>query len=129
MKRLLSYKWIRVTLVHIILIGTVIALVLLGSLLLGSTCPTYALFGICCPFCGMTRAHLAALRLDFATAFSIHPAFFTGLPFLWLLAHHRLFEKKWQRVLWWVLTALVALVLFGTYTARVIIHQGFDFFA
>lgn len=34
-------------------------------------------FGIVCPGCYMTRAILAALRLDFAAAFRYHPMFFT----------------------------------------------------
>ena len=33
-------------------------------------CPFRFFFGISCPGCGMTRALLAALRLDFAAAFS-----------------------------------------------------------
>ena len=43
-------------------------------------CPFRFFFGISCPGCGMTRALLAALRLDFAAAFSYHPLFFL-LPF------------------------------------------------
>ena len=37
-------------------------------------CPFRFFFGISCPGCGMTRALLAALRLDFAAAFSYHPS-------------------------------------------------------
>ncbi|MBO5273467.1 MAG: DUF2752 domain-containing protein [Clostridia bacterium] len=36
-------------------------------------CPLRYFFGIACPGCGMTRALLAALRLDFAGAFTLHP--------------------------------------------------------
>lgn len=46
-------------------------------------CPFRFFFGISCPGCGMTRALLAALRLDFAAAFSYHPLFFL-LPFFLL---------------------------------------------
>lgn len=38
-------------------------------------CPIRSLTGIPCPGCGMSRAWLAALRLDFAEAFSLHPMF------------------------------------------------------
>lgn len=37
------------------------------------TCPIKFLTGISCPGCGMTRACLHAIRLDFASAFAYHP--------------------------------------------------------
>ena len=129
MKRFLAKRWVRVCLAHLALISLILALVALASYLFGSACPTYALFSFCCPFCGMTRAHLAALRLDFAAAFSYHPAFFAGLPFLWLLIHKGIFEKKWQKVLWWVLISVLGALILSTYVARVITTGGFDFFA
>ena len=43
-------------------------------------CPIRWFFGVPCPGCGLTRAHLAALRLDFAAAFAYHPLFFTVIP-------------------------------------------------
>lgn len=49
-------------------------------------CPFRFFFGISCPGCGMSRALLAALRLDFAAAFSFHPLFFL-LP-LFLLCYY-----------------------------------------
>lgn len=38
-------------------------------------CPFLFLWGIPCPGCGMTRAFLALLHLDFAAAFYYHPLF------------------------------------------------------
>lgn len=38
-------------------------------------CPAKKIFGIDCPGCGLTRACLSALRLDFRTAFEYHPLF------------------------------------------------------
>lgn len=128
LKQVCSRKWVRVLFWHVLGLGLVGTLIILASLFLGSACPTYLIFGFCCPFCGMTRAHLAALRLDFAAAFYYHPAFFTGIPLLWLLIHPQLFSKKWQKVLWWVLTVTLAIVLLTTYVVRVILF-GFDFFA
>lgn len=43
--------------------------------LLGITCPIKFILGISCPGCGMTRAWLAALRMDWAAAFGYHPLF------------------------------------------------------
>ena len=40
----------------------------------GIHCPIKYLIGISCPGCGMTRALLAALRLDFSAAFGYNPA-------------------------------------------------------
>jgi hypothetical protein len=39
-------------------------------------CPIRFATGISCPGCGMTRAVLSALRLDFNAAFYYHPLFF-----------------------------------------------------
>ena len=129
MKRFFAKKWVRVCLTHLVLILLIVTLIVLISWIFGSACPTYTLFSVCCPFCGMTRAHLAALRLDFAAAFSIHPAFFAGIPFLWMLFHQQLFGKKQLRVLWWVLVSVLGALILGTYVARVITTGGFDFFA
>ena len=45
-------------------------------------CPTAAVAGLPCPACGMTRASLATLRGDVATAFALHPLVFVALPVL-----------------------------------------------
>lgn len=41
-------------------------------------CPFQFIWGINCPGCGMTRAWISVLRLDFKAAFQYHPLF---LPF------------------------------------------------
>ncbi|MGN1000117.1 MAG: DUF2752 domain-containing protein [Faecousia sp.] len=46
--------------------------------------------GVICPTCGMSRAWLAALRLDFVSAFRYHPVFW-GVP---ALALAYLFDGK-----------------------------------
>lgn len=52
--------------------------------------------GISCPGCGMTRAFLAALRLDFAAAFAHHWMFWAvPLGWLYILFDGRLFGRKW----------------------------------
>lgn len=43
--------------------------------LFGITCPIKFITGVSCPGCGMTRAWLSVLRLDFAAAFHYHPLF------------------------------------------------------
>lgn len=53
-------------------------------------CPLYNIIGVPCPACGMTRAWRYAIRLDFSSAFSMHPLFL--LPLLVFVPAAR---KKW----------------------------------
>ena len=48
--------------------------------LLGVTCPIRFVTGISCPGCGMSRAWLAALQLDWEAAFAFHPLFLLPVP-------------------------------------------------
>lgn len=78
--------------------GGILLLLAVGAFLrywLGGTCPVARIFGISCPGCGLTRAVLAALRLDFAEAFSQHFMFFS-LPVLCLyfLFDGRVFRNR-----------------------------------
>lgn len=45
---------------------------------LGVTCLVKALTGVSCPGCGLTRAWLAALSLDLASAVAYHPLFWAA---------------------------------------------------
>ena len=45
--------------------------------LLGVNCPIKYVTGVSCAGCGMTRAWLCVLRLDFVGAMSFHPLFWT----------------------------------------------------
>ena len=90
-------------------------------LLLDVGCLFRHITGIPCPGCGMTRAHLAALRLDFRAAFWYHPLWFLPLP---LLAGQFLFpnglfrNKKWNTGLSIVLLILVV----GVYGIRMFLY-------
>lgn len=70
-------------------------------------CIYKTLFGIPCPGCGMTRAVLSALRLDFKSAFSYHPMFFT-LPVCWL---YIMFDGKFFNIVWLDRLVLIAVAL------------------
>ncbi len=65
----------------------VIILLLVAAVYCLIGCPFRFFFGICCPGCGMTRAILALLRLDFSNAWDAHPLVF-ALPF-------------WGVAFWW----------------------------
>ncbi len=61
-------------------------------------CLIRSLTGVPCPSCGMSRAWLAAFRLDFAQAFRMHPLFWSVpvLAALWLYPWKR--YPKWAVV-------------------------------
>lgn len=82
-----------------VLIIIFIAAFILYNIALG--CPVRNLLGFPCPACGLTRATAAALRGDFALAFSCHPLFplayiclLLFILYLFLSAKHKLTKKR-----------------------------------
>jgi hypothetical protein len=71
-----------------------VVFVIFAFLLVAYRCPIYAIFHVPCPGCGITRAHLAALSLDFKKAFQYHPLFFTALPLLLYISHRNVLRKR-----------------------------------
>ena len=63
----------------IIAMGAILLLYLL-MFAVGITCPIRFFSGISCPGCGMTRAYLSAVHLNFSEAFSYHPLW-VAVPF------------------------------------------------
>ena len=82
---------------------------------LGISCPVKHIFGVSCPGCGMTRATLSALRLDFTMAFYYHPLWPIVLPSVVLLVF--LF-KKGKRGIFKAAIALFVLAFLFTYFIR-----------
>ena len=70
-------------------------------------CPFKTIFKIPCPGCGITRAYLSVLHLDFAKAFEYNPMFWS-VPILFLLM---LFDDKFKHK--WVSTALYIAIFAG----------------
>ena len=63
-------------------------------------CPFYAITGVPCPGCGLTRAGICLLQLDFAGAFALNPAIYlvaltAGFALLSLLL-----KKTWHTQVW-----------------------------
>ena len=81
-------------------------------------CPVYRLTGKICPFCGMTRAHIAFLKGEFDKAFSFHPLFFLGIPFIMLLAHLSLFKNR-VKIIAIIFLCLIGLILGLNYLERI----------
>lgn len=59
-------------------------------------CPIKWLTSIPCLGCGMSRAYISLLHLDFGQAFSMHPMFWS-MPVLvaYFFKDYHLFKKKW----------------------------------
>lgn len=74
----------------------VIAYFVLSEMFWGSVCPMACITGLPCPSCGLTRAGLAVLHLDFAKAWDMHPFIF--LIGIWTLsaAYERYFQGRYK---------------------------------
>jgi len=68
-------------------------------LLTGSACVFKSTMGIPCPGCGLSRAYMAGMRLDFETALFYHPLFWYLPPFAIIYAvvwcKHRDAYPRW----------------------------------
>ena len=111
---------------HVGVGGAALVMFYIFSKLFGSICPTYRFFGICCPFCGMTRAHLAALKLDFSQALYYNPVFFLGIPCIFFMVHEKLFVPKYDKMRKIIAGILLGIIV-AVYIVRVYLY-GFDFF-
>lgn len=111
---------------HVGIGGAALVMFYFFSKLFGSICPTYRFFGICCPFCGMTRAHLAVLKLDFSQALYYNPVFFLGIPCIFFMVHEKLFAPKYDKMRKIIAGILLGIIV-AVYIVRVCLY-GFDFF-
>ena len=109
-------------LIHIIAIPTMVLYYLFLNYALGSTCALNRLTGLMCPLCGMTRAHLAAFRLDFEAAFRYNALFPLGVPFLITLFYYPVFSHKFGKWFKWIPITLGSLL-----TIYCIVRQIFGF--
>ena len=77
-----------------------LALIVIVSFLLQHQCLIRRLTGVICPSCGMSRAWLSALQLDFSQAVYYHPMFWC-VPIIVLFAIYdwNLFNKRWINIL------------------------------
>lgn len=64
------------------------------------SCPIKYISGISCAGCGMTRAWLSLLHLDFSAAFTYHPLFMLG-PIVALLFIFNSYIPRKPRILIW----------------------------
>lgn len=72
----------------------IIAYFALGKYFLYSLCPMVVITGLPCPGCGLTRAGIRLLRLDFAGAFRIHPFIYPIVMYLGIFGWNRYIRKR-----------------------------------
>ena len=80
----------------------------------GIGCPIKFMTGISCPGCGMTRAWLSVLHIDFGSAFAFHPLFWI-LPVVFLIIF---FREKINRKLYNVTIGICIALLAAVYIFR-----------
>ena len=82
------------------------------------------LFGVPCPGCGITRALLAAMHLQWRSAFSLHPLFPLALPFLFCAVHTNApFLRGRARPFVVVFLVCCTLLFFAIYALRMLHGQ------
>lgn len=90
-------------------------------ILLDTTCIIKYFLKIPCPTCGVTRALVSILKLDFSASVNYHPLAVPLVISVLLAIHIRLFKKKLFPLLFICTTLLLNLILY--------IHVLFTFFA
>jgi len=88
---ILQKKRIKTLAFHVAVFAAAAGLALAYHFLIGG-CPIRALLGVPCPTCGMSRAALALLRLDFAASLRYHPLLVPFSLSLWFAIHKDLFR-------------------------------------
>lgn len=72
------------------------------------------LIGISCPFCGMSRAILALVQLDFKSAFYYHPLFWFILPSIFFIIHSPkpLFGNKTYQTIYYFISGTIIVIVY-----------------
>lgn len=85
-----------------------------GRWIFGGLCPMVIITGFPCPGCGLTRAGLAFLKLDFYHAWSVHPFIFPMILLVFLFCFNRyiLLKKEMAVLKWFAVSVLCAMILF-----------------
>lgn len=104
-----------------LIMGTAVVAGFYGILqLIGITCPIKFMTGVSCAGCGMTRAWIRVLHLDFAGAFHYHPLFFLPPAVLVML----LLKKHMSKRVFQVCMLTVILSFLIIYLVRMIWFQN-----
>ncbi|MCH5169797.1 MAG: DUF2752 domain-containing protein [Oscillospiraceae bacterium] len=100
---------------HIKLICAFFVIILIYILFTG--CPIRLLTGVSCAGCGMSRAYLSLLHLNFRGAFHYHPLFICPIIFVVVFVLTKLgFPKKWAKAI----NCIMAALFIGVYIYRML---------
>ncbi len=83
-------------------------------------CPINYFWGVQCPGCGITRAYLSALNLDFISAFRYHPLFLTIAPTILYIAHRNILRIKLSCKIEKLLFCILLVLLIALYIVRIL---------
>lgn len=103
--------WLKSTVVFLLFLTLIYVLT-------DTNCMFEAVLGIPCPGCGLTRATLAFLQLDFAKAFQFHPLFLLAYADIALISYTMITGKQSKAA---QIFLIVSMVLFlGVYVYRML---------
>lgn len=103
----------------ICLVGTIVLIYAVFDLV-GIGCPIKFVTGISCLGCGMTRAWLSVLRLDFAAAFYYHPLFL--LPLVAVIVYF--LKSKINLKIYKIIMLTIIIAFITIYLYRLILIDG-----
>ena len=83
-------------------------------------CPFQYLFRIPCPGCGITRAYLSLLRLDFRAAFEYHPLFFAVAPMVLYVAHRNVLKRRLSGKTETIILIVILVLFIAVYIYRLL---------
>ncbi len=85
----------------------------------GITCPIKFLTGISCAGCGMSRAWIAVMHLEFGKAFYYHPLFWILIPAgILIFTGHKLPKKVYHAIFYGI-----CILMLGVYLIRFFDHS------
>lgn len=93
---------------NIFLIG--MALITIGAIYIIIGCPIKFLTGISCPGCGMTRAWMCVIDLNFNKALYYHPLWSIPLIYIFAYIFIRKKNRKLYNIMLWIFIALFIIV-------------------
>ena len=86
----------------------------------GIGCPTFYLFNIQCPTCGVTRALASLVKLDVNGYIKYHPLALPMIAAVWILFHGKVIKRK--RVAY-VIAGVILFLNFLLYVIRLSVKQ------
>lgn len=114
----LCERWKKTAFRLLLITISIVVVTLMGG------CPIRRFWGVSCPGCGMTRACVALLRLDFLAAAAYHPLVFVLIPGLLYFIFRELLPFSLSRKAETILLAAFMVALVAVYCYRMFISHA-----